>query len=103
SSLSQLVAEYHPYVASGEINSAVDDVAGATKRVLAHLSQYPGVEIDDLDGLFVDHWDQSPKWWVSLRVSNTEPLLRLNVEAETAPVMTKIRDEVLALVRGEDA
>lgn len=99
--LSELVSEYDPYVTSGEINSSVDDVDGATRRVVAHLSAFEGVEIDDLDGLMVSHWDRSPKWWVSLRASNTEPLLRLNIEAESEAVMQKIRDEVLALVRVE--
>src|SRR5690625_6436853 len=96
---SELVAEYHPYVSSGEINSSVADVAGATRRVVAHLSAIEGAELDDLDGMMVSHWDRSPKWWVSLRASNTEPLLRLNIEAETTAVMEKIRDEVLALIR----
>lgn len=99
--LSELVSEYQPYVASGEINSPVDDVEGATRRVIAHLSVLEGVEVDDLDGLMVSHWKTSPKWWVSLRASNTEPLLRLNIEAETVEVMQKMRDEVLALVRLE--
>ena len=99
--LSELVAEYHPYVPSGEINSSVDDIAGATQRVIRHLSATEGVQIDDLDGLMVSHWHESPKWWVSLRASNTEPLLRLNIEAETAQTMQRIRDEVLALVREE--
>jgi len=100
--LSELVAEYHPYVSSGEINSSVADVAGATRRVVAHLSVIEGAELDDLDGVMVSHWDRSPKWWVSLRASNTEPLLRLNIEAETTAVMEKIRDEVLALIRVEE-
>jgi len=100
--LSELVGEYHPYFPSGEINSSVTDVNGAIRRVIAHLSAIDGVKIDDLDGLMVSHWDSSPKWWVSLRASNTEPLLRLNVEAESTEVMEKMRDEVLALVRVEE-
>jgi len=56
----------------------------------------PGVEIDELDGLTVT----APTWWFNLRPSNTEPLLRLNVEADDQATLDKVRDEVLALVRG---
>lgn len=100
--LSQRVAEYTPYVASEEINSTVSNVRAAIRKVTDHLTRRPGVEVDDLDGLMVSHWEQSPKWWVSLRASNTEPLLRLNVEAESRAVMEQIRNQVVALVRGEE-
>ncbi len=59
------------------------------------------VEVDELDGLTVTHWDATPRWWFNLRASNTEPLLRLNVEAEDEDIMVKVRDDVLSLVREE--
>ncbi|MFI6213301.1 phosphomannomutase/phosphoglucomutase [Nocardia brasiliensis] len=91
--LSALVAEYSRYVASGEINSEVDDVP----TVLSHIEQhYDGAHTDRLDGLTVQLDDGA---WFNLRPSNTEPLLRLNVEAPDTAAMTRIRDEVLALVR----
>ena len=58
---------------------------------------------DDLDGLTLTHegGDVDPMWWLNLRASNTEPLLRLNVEAADAATMERVRDDVLAIVRGE--
>ena len=53
----------------------------------------------ELDGLTVSHWDGHPQWWFNLRASNTEPLLRLNVEAADEDIMEKVRDDVLGLVR----
>ena len=100
--LSELAEAYEPYVASGEINSRVADVAAARQRVLDAYVVRQGagpVEVDELDGLTVSHWDAAPRWWFNLRASNTEPLLRLNVEAADADVMEKVRDDVLALVR----
>jgi phosphomannomutase len=95
--LSQLLAEYSRYYASGEINSEVADQAASTARVEAEFLGRPGVTTDELDGLTVSAAD----WWFNLRPSNTEPLLRLNVEADTEDTMAAIRDEVLAVVRGE--
>ena len=100
--LSDLAGQYQPYVASGEINSRVADVAVARGRVVeAYVTQQGAgpVTVDELDGLTVSHWDERPRWWFNLRASNTEPLLRLNVEAADEDVMTKVRDDVLALVR----
>ncbi|MEU1281184.1 phosphomannomutase/phosphoglucomutase [Streptomyces sp. NPDC005805] len=94
--LSELVAEYDRYAASGEINSEVDDQAARAAAVRAAFAGRDDVTTDDLDGLTVAAGD----WWFNLRASNTEPLLRLNVEARDAATMAKIRDEVLALVRG---
>ena len=94
--LSQLLAPYDRYVASGEINSEVADVGAATAKVRSAYGDRAGIEIDDLDGLTVS----APAWWFNLRPSNTEPLLRLNVEAVDAGTMEAVRDEVLALVRG---
>lgn len=102
--LSALAEMYSPYVASGEVNSTVTDAAAATERVRdAYASAYPQADVDRLDGLTVAHWDGHPQWWFNLRASNTEPLLRLNVEAADEDIMVKVRDDVLSLVRTEDA
>jgi phosphomannomutase len=93
--LSELIAEFSRYAASGEINSEVADQAAATERVRAAFADRPGVTIDTLDGLTVGAGD----WWFNLRPSNTEPLLRLNAEAADGVRMAKVRDEVLDLIR----
>ncbi len=94
--LSELLARYARYAASGEINSEVSDQAAITAQVHEIYASRPGVTSDDLDGLTV----QAPDWWFNLRPSNTEPLLRLNVEAADQATMESLRDEVLGLVRG---
>ncbi|MGA5069261.1 phosphomannomutase/phosphoglucomutase [Streptomyces exfoliatus] len=96
-SLSDLVSAYDRYASSGEINSTVADQTASAAKVRA---AYEGgdVTLDELDGLTVTAQD----WWFNLRASNTEPLLRLNVEARDETTMAKIRDEVLALVRATD-
>ncbi|WP_031519530.1 phosphomannomutase/phosphoglucomutase [Streptomyces sp. NRRL F-5123] len=94
--LSALVGAYDRYAASGEINSTVADQAGRTAAVRAAFTGQEGVTFDDLDGLTVSAAD----WWFNLRASNTEPLLRLNVEAADPAAVARIRDQVLALVRG---
>ncbi len=94
--MSKIMAPYQRYLSSGEINSTVPDAAAATTLVETTFSSRPGIEIDHLDGLSVN----APTWWFNLRASNTEPVLRLNVEAKTAAAMSKLRDEVLALIRG---
>lgn len=93
--LSSLLAEFDRYVASGEINSVVDDAAAATDRVRRAFADRSGLTFDDLDGMTVSGAD----WWFNLRPSNTEPLLRLNVEAVDGGTMESVRDEVLAIVR----
>jgi phosphomannomutase len=93
--LSELAARYSRYVASGEINSTVDDVPGVLDKVEAAWRR-PGVITDRLDGLTVDLGDGR---WFNFRPSNTEPLLRLNVEAPDQDAMAQLRDEALALVR----
>lgn len=93
--LSELVASYDRYTGSGEINSTVDDQAARLDAVRKAFSGREGVTTDELDGLTVT----TPDWWFNLRASNTEPLLRLNVEARDEPTMAKIRDEALALIR----
>lgn len=104
---SQLAEMYTPYAASGEINSRVADPAAATARVRAAFGDdidAGEVVVDELDGLTLDHWQAAPRWWLNLRASNTEPLLRLNVEAEDVDIMEKLRDAVLAIVReGDDS
>jgi phosphomannomutase len=100
--LSALADAYQPYAASGEINSTVPDVPAARERVVEAFvdgHRRGPVDVDELDGLTVSHWDAAPRWWFNLRASNTEPLLRLNVEAEDEDVMETVRDEVLALIR----
>jgi len=96
--LSELLAPYSPYAASGEINTKVTDAADATRRVLAELVD-DDCEIDELDGVTIDHWGAEPRWWANVRSSNTEPLLRLNVEAADPAVMADIRDRALAVIR----
>jgi len=93
--LSSLLARYDRYVASGEVNSVVADAAAATRAVREAFATRPGVTFDDLDGMTVS----APDWWFNLRPSNTEPLLRLNVEAVDAGTMESLRDEVLTIVR----
>ena len=93
--MSQLLAPYNRYIASGEINSKVMDTQAATELVeKSYLSDE--VSIDHLDGLTVNAQD----WWFNLRPSHTEPLLRLNVEASTQAQMESVRDAVLSLIRG---
>ncbi|MFI8104222.1 phosphomannomutase/phosphoglucomutase [Streptomyces sp. NPDC086023] len=93
--LSGLVAAYDRYVGSGEINSTVADQTARTAAVKAAFADLPDATVDELDGLTVATAD----WWFNLRPSNTEPLLRLNVEARDADTLARVRDEVLALVR----
>ncbi len=95
--LSQLLAGYSRYAASGEINSEVADQAAATAQVRAEFTRRPGTSADDLDGLTIT----GDGWWFNLRPSNTEPLLRLNAEAADEATMLRLRDEVLGMVRGQ--
>ena len=94
--LSALLGEYSRYAASGEVNSEVSDQAAVTAKIKNIYAERSGVTLDELDGLTVS----ADAWWFNLRPSNTEPLLRLNVEAGTEADMAALRDEVLALVRG---
>lgn len=98
-SLSELCGEYSPYVASGEINSRVSDVPSVFARLLTH---YRGIaEVDELDGLTLSSRPGAPMWWLNVRASNTEPLVRLNVEAAGDAEMAHHRDTALAVIRGE--
>ncbi len=97
--LSEFAKEYDPYFLSGEINSTVTDVPAAYARI---VTAYTGVgEFDELDGLTITGvTDQDePFWWFNVRPSNTEPLLRLNVEAGSRAEMERVRDAVLAIIR----
>jgi phosphomannomutase len=96
--LSELGAAYERYVASGEINSRVSDVPAATARVRDWSNAHGPVELDELDGLTVTYQGE-PMWWFNVRASNTEPLLRLNVEAADRGTMERVRDEVLERIR----
>lgn len=94
--LSELMAEYSRYEASGEINSTVADQKAATQAVLDELADK--IEsVDELDGVTVEL--KGTDAWFNVRASNTEPLLRLNVEAKTSEEVQQIVDEVLAIIR----
>ena len=93
--LSSLLKEFNRYHSSGEINSTVADAKAATSLVEKMYAKKDGVEVDHLDGLTIN----GDTWWFNLRASNTEPLLRLNVEASTEARMEKVRDDVLNIIR----
>jgi len=92
--LSELLEPYRRYADSGEINTEVGDPPAVTNAVAEH-EESSGADVDRLDGLTVDHGD----WWYNLRPSNTEPLLRLNVEARDPDECARHVDEVLGLVK----
>ena len=94
--LSQLASAYQRYAASGEINSTVDDQVARLMAVKDAYSGRSGVTVDEMDGLTVE---LPAGAWFNLRPSNTEPLLRLNVEAPDADAVRTLADEVLAIVR----
>jgi phosphomannomutase len=95
--LSQLLETYNRYSSSGEINSVVKDADAVMKKIEDFYLSMGSVTTDHLDGLTVDSAD----WWFNVRASNTEPLLRLNVEATTKSLMEKVRTQVLALISGK--
>ena len=97
STLSQLLKAFNRYHSSGEINSTVADAKAAMAQVEKIYLKKDDVEVDHLDGLTIN----GDNWWFNLRASNTEPLLRLNVEASTEARMKKVRDDVLNTIRGE--
>jgi phosphomannomutase len=92
--LSELITPLRKYVQSGEINSTVADAAAVLEKIKA---QFPGYF--ELDGVSVDLWEKEG-WWFNVRMSNTEPLVRLNLEAKTRELMEERRDAMLALIRG---
>ncbi|MDP8940266.1 MAG: phosphomannomutase/phosphoglucomutase [Actinomycetota bacterium] len=93
--ISELLEPIDPYVRSGEINSEVEDQEKTMQQVEDRYSKGDGIEVDHLDGLTVDSGD----WWFNLRPSNTEPLLRLNLEAKDRATMEQMRDDLLKLIR----
>jgi len=90
--VSEIIAPIDTRFRSGEINSTVKDIPGKLEELQDH---YRDAQIDHLDGVTI----QYPHWWMNIRPSNTEPLLRLNVEGDTKELMEKHRDEALALIR----
>jgi phosphomannomutase len=90
--LSQLVSSIDPYFRTGEINSRVGDIPHKLNNI---ESYYKDAKFDHLDGLTVEY----PDWWFNLRPSNTEPLIRLNLEADTEELMEQKKSEVLNLIR----
>jgi phosphomannomutase len=97
--LSEFAKKYNPYFLSGEINSTVSDVAAAKARVQSAFADR--AEFDEFDGITAKGKpaEAGSWWWFNVRASNTEPLLRLNVEASSEAKMTQIRDEVLNLIQ----
>ncbi len=93
--VSALVADLDPYVASGEINCPVEDAEAIMASIAARYGTAEGVRLDRLDGLSVIGED----WWFNVRASNTEPVLRLNVEGDTEDTMVDVRDAVLDVMR----
>ncbi|MGZ4760610.1 MAG: phosphomannomutase/phosphoglucomutase, partial [Acidimicrobiales bacterium] len=94
--LSELRKPFERFAASGEINTEVSSPTAVIDQIAAH---YAGADLDRLDGLTVDFGD----WWFNLRPSNTEPLLRLNLEAPTASACSERVAEVRALIAEADA
>jgi len=93
--LSELLKPLDHYVRSGEINTPVSDVQGKLQALVEHFGK-DAQSIDHMDGITLDYGD----WWFNVRPSNTEPLLRLNVEASNKPLMEQKRDDLLAFIRG---
>lgn len=86
------IEQYKKYFASGEINSSVADKEAVFQKILA---KYPDGKINQLDGITVEY----PDYWFNVRASNTEPIVRLNLEAVSQEIMEKKRDEVLSLIK----
>ena len=96
--ISQLVTDLRKYYTSGEINSKVTN----PKEIMKKLKEkYSDGEISELDGIKVNFWDNNKsgsRWWFSVRLSNTEPVMRLNLEADSQKLMQEKRDEVLSII-----
>jgi phosphomannomutase len=91
--VSEVIAPIDTRFRSGEINSQVTDIPAKLREIEEH---YADAQIDRLDGITISY----PHWWMNVRPSNTEPLLRLNVEGDTEALMEQHRDEALELIRG---
>lgn len=98
SAMSNISKKFSPYFLSGEINTAVTDVKACMERVIKHFEGK--VSVDTLDGIFLEGREESIWFWISVRPSNTEPLLRLNVESNSITKMEEIRDTVLDIIKG---
>jgi phosphomannomutase len=96
SSMSEIASANTPYFASGEINSKVDDKKAALERVRRDLDFESEEEFDGntFHGKSAENW-----WWCNIRPSNTEPLLRLNVESNHEALMIEIRDKAIKQIR----
>ena len=92
-----MIAPYEKYYPSGEINITVASAAEQQAKIAALKQRYADGKVLTIDGLRVDY----PHWWFNVRPSNTEPLLRLNVEADTPERMAEKRDDLLAVLRSE--
>jgi phosphomannomutase len=92
---SSMLVSFDRYASSGEINTEVPDQAAVTAAIKAEYAARGFTDVDELDGLTIT----AGSWWFNVRPSNTEPLLRLNVEADDAATMVRVRDEVLAMMR----
>ena len=93
--ISSLMREFDRYSNSGEINTEVKDQKAMTEKI--RLAYAEGTTTDEMDGLTID----GGEWWFNVRPSNTEPLLRLNVEARDDAQMAELRDAVLSIMRSE--
>jgi phosphomannomutase len=95
--LHDLLAPYRErYFISGEINTKLASMDEVPAKLAAIEAKYPDAQIAHIDGVSVDY----PTWHFNVRASNTEPLLRLNLEAESPEMMEQKRDEVLAIIQG---
>ncbi|HJN85036.1 MAG TPA: phosphomannomutase/phosphoglucomutase [Patescibacteria group bacterium] len=93
-SLSELVAEVKSWHASGEINFHVEDKLGTIAKVKEMYASLPDADLSEIDGVRIDY----PTWWFGVRASNTEPVLRINIEAEKVEDMEMKRDEIIAMI-----
>lgn len=104
--MSGIAAELDPYSRSGEIDLPVADVGAAQRALIESFradDPASGLELDTLDGLTISHWDgdiaPADRWWLSIRPSNTEPLVRLNIEAASTDAVHVLREQALAALR----
>ena len=96
-SMSELAADLNPYFLSGEINSEVSDTKMTTQKV---IDSFPEASAEWFDGVTLTSEGQD-WWWLNLRPSNTEPLLRLNVESASEQTMEQVRDKALSIIRDD--
>ena len=95
--LSEFAARFDPYFASGEINSTVSDAKAKIELIRA---EFEGFEVDELDGITLSSLpSQSPWWWLNVRSSNTEPLLRLNVESDDQNTTNSLTQRVIGIIQ----